>query len=112
MFRRSFLKLLSALPFFTHKPTPSCIEPNCINSDTLILMSVENISSQNSLSGQKYYQDLIKIVFQYKPEIQCVISNRHSFLTVRNGKAIGYVKADQLNKNDKIWVQTRFMLKP
>lgn len=95
MFRRNFLKILACLPFFSKIDTKNCLDPN-----SLVLMTVKNIYKQNMHNVQ-----LRKIVFQYKPRIECIVTEKHSFLTVRNNQTIGYAKIENLLKNDKIWIQ-------
>lgn len=94
MFRRNFLKVLACLPFF------SKIAGTSADTNSLVLMTVKNIYKQNMHNVQ-----LRKIVFQYKPRIECIVTEKHSFLTVRNNQTIGYAKIENLLKNDKIWTK-------
>lgn len=94
MRRRSFIQaFLGLFSFLGVKKTITQEKPK------FLLLDVRQI-----LYPQFQNMNLFKIVFQYKPKMFMMCTENHSFLTVRNGENIGYLRVYSLKAKDKVWI--------
>ncbi len=103
MFRRSFLgSLISIFGLFGVKSKSASVKQDefCLTESSKVLWKVKRVCAFDQLGTS---QNLLKVIFQWKPRIMCIVTDNHPFKVVRCGDTTICLAKD-LRKSDMVWI--------